>query len=308
VWTVGFGIGLALVGRLSDIFGRRWFFISATVLALIGNIVACRCQSVNELIGANAIIGLAAAGQLSYNIVIGELVPNRDRGPFNGLVLILSFPFNVFAPIVARLFILHTEQSWRWGYYIGIILNGVGCILWYAFYHPPTYDMLHIHGRTKLNQLRHLDWMGILLFVGGLAFFLIGVSRGGVTYPWRSVQVLTPFLIGFATLVGFCLWEGYAKLQSPLMPMRLFTNLEYVTLVICASIGVMVFYSMLVLWPVLVGVLFETELINIGYVSVRTFQTHFEYWKLNKTSSVPCQLASQSVRFWAAWDSNTFPK
>lgn len=49
-WTVGFAVGLALVGRLSDIFGRRWFFIACSVLSLLGNVIGAAAQSIEMLI------------------------------------------------------------------------------------------------------------------------------------------------------------------------------------------------------------------------------------------------------------------
>jgi len=52
-WTAGFAIGFTLVGRLSDIFGRRWFFITASILGLIGNIIGASAQSINMLIATN---------------------------------------------------------------------------------------------------------------------------------------------------------------------------------------------------------------------------------------------------------------
>jgi len=49
-WTAGFAIGFTLVGRLSDIFGRRWFFICSSILGLVGNIIGASAQSINMLI------------------------------------------------------------------------------------------------------------------------------------------------------------------------------------------------------------------------------------------------------------------
>ena len=93
VWTLGTAVGFLLVGRLSDIFGRKWMVLGTSILGLVGNIVGCTAQSVNALIGANLCNGLAAAGQLSFGIILGELVPNRMRGPIVTLVFLSSLPF-----------------------------------------------------------------------------------------------------------------------------------------------------------------------------------------------------------------------
>jgi len=76
---------------------------------------------VNQLIGANVLIGIAAAGQLSFNCVIGELVPVRHRGYALSLIFIFAIPFSGFGPYISRLFIAHTAKSWRWDYYLSVI-------------------------------------------------------------------------------------------------------------------------------------------------------------------------------------------
>jgi MFS family permease len=93
VWTLGTAVGFLLVGRLSDIFGRKWMVMGTSTLGLIGNIMGCTATSVNYLIGANLCNGLAAAGQLSFGIILGELVPNKYRGPTVTLVFLSSAPF-----------------------------------------------------------------------------------------------------------------------------------------------------------------------------------------------------------------------
>jgi MFS family permease len=49
--------------------------------------------------------------------------------------------------------------------------------------------------------------------------------------------------------------------------MRLFKNVKYDAIVACASIGAMVYYSMTVIWPTLVGSLFTTDVKDIGWLS-----------------------------------------
>lgn len=202
-WTLGSGIGFLLVGRLSDIFGRKWMVLGCNILCIIGCIVGATAQRVDALIGANLCNGIAAAGQLSFGIVLGELVPNRYRGPIITLVFLSSLPFAVFGPAIARLFILHTAAGWRWSYYLGIIFAGITIVLYTFFYHPPRYSQLHVHGKTQWQQFKELDFGGLFLFFGGMALFLIGLSWGGSVYPWTSAKVLCTLIIGIFTLIAF---------------------------------------------------------------------------------------------------------
>ena len=206
VWTLATAVGYTLIGRLSDIFGRRWFIIGTSLLGLVGNIIAATAQSVNTLIAANVFNGLAASGQLSFPVIIGELVPNRARGPYNVLVLLSSTPFAVFGPVIARAFIQHTEGGWRWSYYLGIILSGVSVILYFLFYWPPTYALLHVNGKTMLQQVWLLDFVGVFLYSAGLVLFLTGVSWGGFSLPWRSAHVIGTIAAGVSTLIVLGFW------------------------------------------------------------------------------------------------------
>lgn len=63
-----------IVGRFSDIFGRRWFFIIGSVLGLIGSILGATAQSVNQLIGAEVLIGIASGFQTSFFWIVAEIV------------------------------------------------------------------------------------------------------------------------------------------------------------------------------------------------------------------------------------------
>lgn len=91
--------------------------------------------------------------------------------------------------------------------------------------------------------------------------------RGGQAYAWKSAHVLCTLLLGVGTLVVFCCWEAFSGHDSPLIPMTLFKNTKYDSIVACASIGGMVYYSMTVIWPTLVGALFTTDVQEIGWLS-----------------------------------------
>ena len=176
--------------------------MAVNVLGLVGCIVGSTANSINQLIGANACNGLAAAGQLSFGIILGELVPNKQRGPIVVLCFVSSLPFAVFGPVIARAFILHTSSRWRWSYYIGIILEAITLVLYQFLYHPPRFDQLH-EGKTRWQQFKELDFVGTFLFIAGFVIFIIGLSWGGQAYPWKSSEVIATLVVGGCLIIGF---------------------------------------------------------------------------------------------------------
>lgn len=79
VYNLVLACSLCLVGRLGDIFGRRWFFITGNFLALIGTIIAATSVNVPMLIVGMAVTSLGSSTQLSFQYVMGELVPVGKR-------------------------------------------------------------------------------------------------------------------------------------------------------------------------------------------------------------------------------------
>jgi MFS family permease len=129
--------GTYLVGRLSDIFGRRWFFVAGSGLGLIGSIIASTAHSVPQVIVGEALIGLAAAPAYSFTFTLGELVPMKYCFAANSVIYVFTYPVSGFGPVISNAVILHAKASWRWIYYILIILNAISMICWILFYHPP---------------------------------------------------------------------------------------------------------------------------------------------------------------------------
>jgi MFS family permease len=225
VWTLSISVSFILVGRLSDLLGRRWFFVGGNAIGLLGTIVGATANTVPQLIGANALTGVAAAVQLSFAVVISELVPNKWRGYCIGALFFSSMPFAAFGPVIARSFILHTSAGWRWSYYLNIIVSGITVVLFYLFYHPPTYSMLHAR-RSNKSVLKMLDVGGLVLFTAGLVLFLIGISWGGVVYPWKSGRVIGTIVGGAMILVVFVLYGMHLVMKWLKSSLTLARNLR----------------------------------------------------------------------------------
>jgi hypothetical protein len=106
------------------------------------------------------------------------------------------------------LLIVNTTGHFRSIYYLTIGLNAASTLCWFIFYHPPRFDKLH-NNRTLKDELRAMDWSGIVLFVAGVFLFLLGLSWGGSVHPWTSSYVLAPLIVGFFTFIGFILYGTF---------------------------------------------------------------------------------------------------
>ena len=167
-------MAILLVGRLGDIFGRRYFLIGGQFFGLIGAIVCGTAKNVPTVIGGSALCGLAAAVQLTFTFVMAELVPNRARPIVNAGIFITTLPFAGFGALIAQLFITNTAKAWRWNYYLSIITCGISLILFVFCYFPPGWETKH-KGENRLEGLKKFDYVGFVLYAGGLILVLLGL-------------------------------------------------------------------------------------------------------------------------------------
>ncbi|KAJ9310837.1 hypothetical protein DTO271D3_8880 [Paecilomyces variotii] len=268
-YTLISGVGLLLVGRLGDIFGRRYFYIGGQTIGFIGAIVGATAQNIPTLIAGAVLTGCAASVQLTFTFVISELVPNKHRPAVNSGLFLSTLPFAAFGPLIAQLLVKNTEKGWRWNYYLNCITCGLSAILFALFYFPPGYDQLH-KGKSRWEQVKKLDYLGLVLYSAGLVLVLLGLSWGGSSYPWKSGHVIATLVVGIVTLVLFALWETFAPLEQPFLPTKLLRNVNYVAVCVAASVGTMIYFSLNVLWPQQIAALYTTDPIKAGWLACTT--------------------------------------
>lgn len=230
-------------------------------------VIACTAHNIPVLIVGSAFIGIGAGVQLSFGVAVGELIPNKYRGLGISSIFVSALPVTAFGPVIIRALILHTAAGWRWSFYINVILLTIVVALFYFCYHPPTYEMLHARGAQRVPRWKMVDVVGVVLFTAGLLVFLLGLSWGGGIYPWKSAKVIGFIVGGAALLILLVVWEIYGAGAYPLIPMKFFQNRQYMGVVITAAVGSMVYYSLLVLWPVQITVLYDTDIMAVGWKS-----------------------------------------
>ena len=163
----------------------------------------------------------------------------------NSYAYCVSIPTNPLAAKIAFAF-QKTPLKWRGSFIFMAGVNVLSVLCWYFFYFPPTFRMLH-RKRLAKEMLMHFDWIGLLLYVGGLLVFLLGLNWGGSrktdsmpgrskrsadlsVYPWSSSYVIGALVAGAVGLFGlFPLWEVYLPFRNiePFLPLHLFTNLNF---------------------------------------------------------------------------------
>ena len=238
VYLITQTIGQLILGRLTDLFGRRYFFFGCSVLALIGSIVCATAKSIDVLIGGNTIMGLASAAQMSFPYLVTEIVPINRRFYSMGYVYTIAIPFTAIGPVLAQAIAGH-PAGWRGIYYMFIAINTVAALLFWLFYYPPNFDIKHSADKlTKMQIIKDFDYVGLILFSGGLLVFLLGVQWGGSLHPWKSAWVIGSIVVGGIAVIAFAFWEAYAPIKEPLVPPHLFRSWPWVATVMTLSLGV----------------------------------------------------------------------
>ena len=242
-----------IIGRVTDIFGRRWVFVGGAALGIIGSIVCATAHSVGAFIGGMTIIGIAASTQLSYFYVMGEIVPMKYRLIGNAWCYAFTLPGSGISPTIVQALVQnYPSVGWRGGYYILIGTNTLSFLCWFFFYHPPTFKMKHGQRASVMKYLKNFDYVGTFLYTGGLLVIMMGLNWGGTVYPWGSANVIATIVAGAAGLAAFFLWESFADLKEPLVPMELFKNVPWTAATILSGLGASVYYAMAIVWPAMV--------------------------------------------------------
>jgi len=119
------------------------------------------------------------------------------------------------------------EIGWRGVYWYMFGLQMLLGALLVLFYFPPDFHRKHERdGKTKMQLLMELDYVGILLFAGASTLFLIGINFGGRNFPWRSAQVITCLVVSVVMAITLGLYECFADLKYPLFPPKLFKQIR----------------------------------------------------------------------------------
>ena len=226
IYSLTSTIAIPIVGKLSDLYGRKWFYLSGITIFMIGSalsgaageswinsIVSSLSGAPNQMLQLIVFRGLQGlgGGMMMANgmAIIGDLFDPRERGRYQGLMGGVFGLASVFGPALGGW--LTDAASWRWIFYINVPV-GIFALAVLAMVMPRP-----VHG-----QQHRVDWWGALALTAGMVPLLLALSWGGTVYGWGSASIVALLGGAVVALVVFGLRE--LRASEPILDLRLFKD------------------------------------------------------------------------------------
>ena len=227
-------ITVPIYGKLSDVFGRRPFYLFGLIVFAVGSAISGLSHTMLELVLARAFQGIGAGAMLSMpRATIGDIFNPKERGRWMGVMGAVFGLSSIIGPTLGGW--LTDALSWRWVFYINLpfaVLAIIGVIVALP--------------KVRVERQVKIDWLGSILLVLGLLPILLGFTWAGSKYTWTSPQELALFIGGVIILIIFALYERRAT--DPVIAPHLFKSRIFTTsLVLGVFVGMAMFGSLMFL-------------------------------------------------------------
>ncbi|MHB8644670.1 MAG: MFS transporter [Thermomicrobiales bacterium] len=225
VWIVSgyllaYMVTIPVLGRVSDILGRRPVFAGALAIFLVGSILSARAGSLAALVTGRAIQGFGGGALVPVTMaLVGDILPPRRRAAVIGLVGAIDTMGWVLGPLYGAA-LLGLTGSWRTVFWINVPIAVITVVVL----------LFTWRGVRQQRTRERLDLAGALLLSASLVCLNLALSSGseagsGTGQLGGSASPLAAYrwsLLGGAlvAMIAFILWERRAK--SPLVPLALF--------------------------------------------------------------------------------------
>ncbi|MGE7923689.1 MDR family MFS transporter [Viridibacillus arvi] len=202
-----------LVGKLSDIYGRRPFLLLGISVFMIGAILSGFATNIFQLISFRAIQG-AGAGIIMSTVftAVGDLYEPRERAKWSGVMSAVFGISSVAGPLLGGYIVDHLD--WHWVFWIFLPLGVIAFIL----------ILINFPKGTKRTG-ESVDYWGSFFLTSTIVPLLLAVSLRGDgpnKYAWGSWQIIGLFAITIIALIFF-IWIQ-TRVKSPVLPLGLFKN------------------------------------------------------------------------------------
>ncbi|MFI8530926.1 MDR family MFS transporter [Streptomyces aquilus] len=212
-YTLATAASTPVWGKLGDMYGRKGAFMTSIVIFLIGSALSGMAQDMPQLIGFRAVQGLGAGGlMVGVMAIIGDLIPPRERGKYQGMMAGVMALAMIGGPLVGGT--ITDNWGWRWSFYINLPLGVVALTAISAVLHLP-----------KKRSKARIDYLGVALLTVGITSIVLVTTWGGTEYAWTSTRIMELIGIGVTSLIGFVFWQ--TKAAEPVVPLHIFRSRNF---------------------------------------------------------------------------------
>jgi EmrB/QacA subfamily drug resistance transporter len=232
-------VTVPLWGKLSDLYGRRRFYVLCVALFFLGSIACGVAQSMGQLVAFRAIQGLGAGGLFSLGMtIIAELYTPVERARIQGYFSSVWGIASITGPFIGGF--LTDTLSWRWVFYINApFAFAAAIVIWTQLVEDPS-----------LRKKHRLDLAGISLFSLAMTLLMILLIRSETSFEFHSPTSLA--LIGGTVLALGLFVMTERRSEEPLLPMELFRNMTFTGATVNAFLSGIVMFGLLSFIPLFV--------------------------------------------------------
>jgi EmrB/QacA subfamily drug resistance transporter len=204
-------VAIPITGKLTDLYGRKYFYIGGIVIFILGSIACGLSNSMTQIIIFRGIQGLGAGVMMANAFtIIGDLFPPAVRGKYQGFMSGVFGLSSILGPSLGG--IITDNLSWHWVFFVNVPL-GIIVITLFTIFFP----------YLRPDNLKHrIDYLGVALLICMVVPLMLALTLGGVEYRWGSPEIIGMFVFSAVSLLLFLLTEMRAK--EPIIPLSLFRN------------------------------------------------------------------------------------
>ncbi|MEH7301476.1 MFS transporter, partial [Neobacillus drentensis] len=201
-----------VVGKLSDLYGRRFLYLLGTIIFIIGSGLCATATSMEQLVLYRGLQGLGGGMIMPLSqTIIGDIFTAEQRAKWQGIFGGLFGLSSVIGPFLGGLIVDHI--SWHWIFLINVPFGLLSALLIFAGLK---------HENVGKKDKVSIDYLGIVTLIPAIVLLLLGLTFGGDKFEWLSTK---SYLIFGGSIVLFILF-GFIekKAEEPILDLSLFKN------------------------------------------------------------------------------------
>ncbi|MFZ5644720.1 MAG: MDR family MFS transporter [Bacillota bacterium] len=245
-------VTVPVYGKLSDVYGRRPFYIFGLVIFGVGSAICGQAVTMTELVVARGLQGIGAGAMMSMpRATVGDIFNPKERGRWMGVMGAVFGLSSIIGPVIGGW--ITDTFSWRWVFYINLpfaVLAIIGVMLSLP--------------KVRADEQVKIDWIGSAILVIGLIPILLGFTWAGTKYAWTSPVELALFGGGAIMLALFIWFERRAS--DPIIKPALFQNRIFSTSLILGILVSMAMFGSVMFLPLFIQGVIGLNARNSGLV------------------------------------------